>query len=99
MLAGGAGEDSGGRVPVIGRGNRNGVHVSIIQDTTKVLHSLGLALLLLGDGSDAFLDRAVVHVADVADLCVGQGQITGDVVHPAAITADYGDHDLLVWAL
>ena len=99
VFAGRAGEDGGGRVPVIGRGNGNGVHVGIIQDAAEVFHALGLSLLLLGDGSDAFLDSAAVHVADVANLGVGQGQITGDVGHPAAVAADDGDHDLLVRAL
>jgi hypothetical protein len=99
MLAGGAGEDGGGRVPVIRRGNGNGVHVGIIQDAAKVLHSLWRALLLFGDGSYAFLDGPAVHVTDVANLGVRQSQIAGDMIHPAAIATDDGDHDLLVRAL
>ena len=59
---------------------------------------MGLRLLLLGDGGDAFLDGAAVHVADVADLGVGQGQVAGDVGHAAAVAADDADHDFLVRA-
>ena len=84
---------------MIGHGNGDGVHVGILQNAAEVLHALGLALLLLGDRRDAFGDGPAVHVADIANLGVGQGQIARDVVHSAAVAADDGDHHLFIRAL
>ncbi len=99
MLAGRAGQDGGGRVPVIGRGNGNGVHVGLIQDGAEVLHALGFPLPASWRRRRRLFHSAAVHVADVADLGVGQGEVTGDVGHAAGVAADDGDHDLLVGAL
>jgi len=52
-------------------GDGDGVNRRVIQDFADVLHARGLRRLFLCHGSDALVDGAGVHVADVSDLDVG----------------------------
>ncbi len=53
---------------------------------------------MVASRGDPFFDGAAVHVADVANLRVGQRQVAGDVIHAARVAADYGHNDLFVRA-
>ena len=70
MFAGGAGEDGRGRVPVIRRGDEEGIHVLVVQDAPKILHAPGRFR-----SSEVGLLRArqarLVNVGQIGDLDVG----------------------------
>src|SRR6266545_3788348 len=89
VFAGGARQDGGGRMPMVRRGDGQNVHRFVLQDLAKILHPLRFFLLLAADGIRAFVKGAAVHVADIADFDVGQGEITPDVIHAATV----GPHD------
>ena len=98
MFAGGATEDGGGRVPVVGCGNGNGVNIAVFQEAAQISFTLGRARLFFGDSGQAFFQGAPVHVTNAADLGVGQRHKTFDDVHAAGVAADDRHNHLFIGA-
>jgi len=92
-----AGPDSRERVPVITRGDRDGVDILVFEKLPDVL--IGLLGFISGGlfgECDGPLDLRLVDIADGRHARLGQLRVAGDVVAPTAAHADYGDVDAVV---
>ena len=79
VLAGLAGPDGHQGVPVIGRGDGDGVDGFVFQQLADVLVGLRLGLAELVDLRQALGDVRIVDIADRRDLHVGQLAVAADV--------------------
>ena len=104
VLARLAGPDRHERVPVIGRRNRHGVDIPIVEDATEIRLRLRIpAPPLLHEGQRRF-EMPLVDVHDVGDADVGDaGQVLVVILAPAAggpgrmplvVAADADDRDV-----
>ena len=96
VLAGVAGQNRGGGVPMVGRGNPHGVDTLVVEHATQVLDRLGrraAELLSRGGGCSqaSFID--VAHVRDLHLLVFGQ-QV--DVMTSHASGSDHADDESLI---
>ncbi len=98
VLAGLAGPDGGQRVPVVGRGDGDGVDFLVVEELAHVAVDPGLgALELLDLRRSAFL-RFLVHVADGRHTAFRQLRVFGDVGPATASDSDDGDVDSVIGA-
>src|SRR5207253_10710966 len=98
MLAGGAGQDGCGGMPMVGSRDRDGIEVLAFEHLPHVLYPFWLARLFLRYGGDASLDGAAVHVTNVRDFGICFGKVTSDVSHTAPIAADDPDQHFFIRA-
>ena len=98
VLAGVAGENGRGRVPMIGGGDEHGVDVLVLQDASKVADLLGRAALAGFDAGGGLVLALGVGIADVGDADVFFRSQCADVARAHAARADDGDVDAIVGA-
>ena len=85
-------------MPVVGRGDGDGVDVLIGEELAHVVVALGLlAGQLLGGGLAGF-EGGLVDVAERDDAGVGQGGVALDVIVAASADADDADVDFVIGA-
>ena len=96
VFAGVHGQDRGGRVPVVRRGDDDRIDRFVIENFPQVRHRpAGLNAELL----NRILPAAFVHIANVSQLDVGRTLTQTGVVNAAIATTDQPDHELVVWSL
>src|SRR5262249_3338131 len=91
VLAGLASPDAHQRVPVIRRGDRDGVNRLVFEQLANVNVLFGLLARVLFNLAAALLEHGVVHIADGGDLDVGHLGICADVRLALPVAADHGD--------
>jgi hypothetical protein len=84
VLARGAGEDRGGRVPEIRRGDRERIDAFVFENFAHVFHALHFGLLPLLHRLDSLRKPAFIDLADIRDLDIGHVEKAIDVRHAAA---------------
>ena len=98
VLAGLAGPDGGERVPVVGRGDGDRVHVLVGEELAHVVVALGLFPGQLFGGGLSGFERGLVDVAQRHDARVGQGGVALDVIVAASADADDADVEFVIGA-
>ena len=96
MLARVQGEDRGGRVPVVGGRDPDGVDAAVVEDLAQVLDRLGGLARALLDHGDRLGQPIAVDVADVGDVHVAPGGEEPEVIAPHPPRADQADGDALL---
>src|SRR5262249_5062131 len=96
VLARLAGPDSDERVPVVRRGDRDGVEVLVLERLADVFDALrGDAILLLDRLAPRF-PKALVRVDQVGDLDAGELEVLSDMSIALAVDAADADADGVV---
>ena len=99
MLAGVAGEDGGGGMPVVGRGDDHGVHGLVLENAPQVADGFGS---LAPAGLDVLHGRrepVLIHIANVSDVHLIILHEGLEMIGAHAARADEGDGELAVRAL
>src|SRR5262249_19220547 len=96
VLAALAGPDGGQGVPVVRRGDGDGVDVAVIEDFAEVFFHLRRPLLAGVDGLQRVGDDVGIGVADGGDLDVLEGGEGADVVLAPAAHAEDGEAERFV---
>ena len=94
VLTGVEGQDGGGRVPVVRRGDQDGVHPLVVEHLAQVFDGPGGLLRPVLDELGRGRQTVAVHVADVGDLDVVPRGQRAEVVRPHAAGADDAEDDL-----
>src|SRR5262245_44667150 len=81
------------RVPVVRRGDRDGVNRLVFEHLTNVHILFGPLACVLFDLAAALLEHGVVHVTDGGDLDIRHLGICADVRLALPVDADHGDTD------
>mgnify|MGYP001181511964 CR=1 FL=1 len=81
-------------MPEIGRGNRNGVEVRIVEHVAQVGDAAARRRLALGDDRESVGGAVVIDVTNVGHLDVGEFQEIFDMTHAAA-KAHHADAQLV----
>ena len=85
-------------MPVVGRGDGDGVDILVGEKLAHVVVALGLLAGQLLDRGLAGFERGLVDVAERHDARVGQRGIALDVIVAATTDADDTDVDLVIGA-
>ena len=85
-------------MPVIGRGDGDGVDIFIGEELAHVVVALGLLAGQLFDRGLAGFERGLVDVAQGHDARVGQSGVALDMIVAATADADDTDVDLVIGA-
>src|SRR5882672_5829035 len=93
VLARLASPDPHQRVPVIRRGDRDGVNRLVFEQLANVHVLYGPLARVLFNLAASLLEHGIVHIADGGDLDVGHPGICADVRLALPVAADHGDTD------
>src|SRR5437660_4515015 len=93
MLAGLHGEQRRRRVPMVGRGDHERVHVFVLERLAEVAQALGRFALRARDGGDALGEHQRIDVAHVGHFGVGRPGERARQDRAAAVQAHYRDPD------
>ncbi len=99
VLAGLRGPDRHERVPVIGRGDRDGVELGIFERFPDIDDSLAVLVALVMDVLEAPSQDGFVGVGHVSDLHAREATEAADVRSTPAVEPGHGDAEAIVGSL